>query len=41
MAASIQSGAIRIIIESMLRSVLENVVGGISGNIFGVYLDAS
>jgi len=35
MAASIPSCAIRTIVESMLRSVHENVLGGIPGNILG------
>jgi hypothetical protein len=41
MVVSIPSWAIRRIVGSMLRSVLENVLGGIPGNILGVYLDAS
>jgi hypothetical protein len=41
MAASIPSCAIRRVVESMFRSVLENVLGGIPGKILGVYLDAS
>ena len=41
MAASIPSCAIRSIVISILRSVLENILVGIPGNILGVYLDAS
>jgi hypothetical protein len=41
MAASIPSFAIRRVVESMLRSVLENILGGICGNILKVYLDSS
>jgi hypothetical protein len=41
MVASIPLCAIsRSVVESMLRSVLEIVLGGIPGNILGVYLDA-
>jgi hypothetical protein len=40
-AASIPFCAIRSIVESMLKSVLEIVLGGIPGNILGVYLDTS
>jgi hypothetical protein len=41
MAPSIPSCANWSIVERMLRSVLENVLGGIPGNILGVYLDTS
>ena len=41
MAASIPSCAIRSVLESMLRSIHEGVLGGIPGNILRVYLDAS
>jgi hypothetical protein len=40
MAASISSCATWSIVESMLRTVLENGLGGIPGNILGVYWDA-
>jgi hypothetical protein len=40
MAVSIPSCASRRIVESMLRSVLENVLEGIPGTILEVYLDA-
>jgi hypothetical protein len=40
MAVSIPSCVIRRIVESMLRSVHENVLGGIPGYILEVYLDA-
>jgi len=41
MAARIPSCAIRSIVESMHRSILENVLGGIPENILAVNLDAS
>jgi hypothetical protein len=41
MPASIPSYGVRSIVKGMLRSVLEIVLGGKPGNIFGVYLDAS
>jgi len=41
MAASIPSCPIRSIVESLLRSVHENILGGKPGNILGLYLDAS
>ena len=41
MAASVPLCAIRSIVECIPRSVLENLLGGIPGNILGVYLDAS
>jgi len=40
MAASILLCAMRSIVESMLRSVFENISVGIPGNILGVDLDA-
>jgi hypothetical protein len=40
MAASIPLCAIGSVVESLLRSVLENGLGGKSENILGVYLDA-
>jgi len=41
MATSIPSCAIRSVVKSMLRSIFENVLGGIAGNIPEVYLDTS
>jgi hypothetical protein len=40
MAVSIPSCAIRSVAETMLRSVLENVLEGLPVNILGVCLDA-
>jgi len=41
MAASIPSYAIWCFVESILRSVVENILGGIPANVLGEYLDAS
>jgi len=41
MAASMPSCTIRNVVISMLRSVLEDGLLGIPGNILGVYLDPS
>jgi len=41
MAASVPSSAIWSILESMFRSLLENVLRGVPGNVFEMYLEAS